>query len=179
MVRGLEQLPPTPCVLACNHASYVDAMILMSALPRPFGFVAKAELERSVATRRVLRRLGTEFVDRSGAERGVRDADRLVDTVSRGGSLVFFPEGTFARPGTLLPFHLGAFLTAVRARVPLLPVVVRGNRELLPDGRWWPRPARLEVEFCEPLRPIDDEANVFSCALSLRNAAQRAIAVRL
>ena len=45
-----------------------------------------------------------------------------------GQTIVFFPEGTFSpRPG-LLPFHLGAFLTAVRARVPLVPVVLRGNQ---------------------------------------------------
>jgi 1-acyl-sn-glycerol-3-phosphate acyltransferase len=179
VVRGLERLPQTPCVLACNHGSYVDAMILLAALPRPFGFVAKGELQRSYALRRFLQRLGTEFVDRFDAERGVRDAARLIDTVSHGRSLLFFPEGTFARPGTLLPFHLGAFLTAVRAHAPLIPVVLRGNRELLPDGRWWPRPAQLDVEVCEPLMPFKDDANVFSCALNLRSAAQRSIAVRL
>jgi 1-acyl-sn-glycerol-3-phosphate acyltransferase len=154
-------------------------MILLAALPRPFGFVAKGELQRSYALRRFLQRLGTEFVDRFDAERGVRDAARLIDTVSHGRSLLFFPEGTFARPGTLLPFHLGAFLTAVRAHAPLIPVVLRGNRELLPDGRWWPRPAQLDVEVCEPLMPFKDDANVFSCALNLRSAAQRSIAVRL
>jgi 1-acyl-sn-glycerol-3-phosphate acyltransferase len=179
VVRGLERLPPSPCVLACNHGSYADAMILMAALPRPCGFVAKGELQRSFALRRFLQRLGTEFVHRFDAERGVRDAARLIDTVSQGRSLLFFPEGTFARPGTLLPFHLGAFLTAVRARVPLLPVALRGSRELLPDGRWWPRPAQLEVEVCEPLMPIEEDGNDFSCALNLRSAAQRAIAVRL
>ena len=90
-----------------------------------------------------------------------------------------FPKAPSSpRPG-LLPFHLGAFLTAVRARVPLVPVVLRGNRDMLPDGTWWPRPAQLEVEFCEPLMPADDGGDAFAAALALRAAAQRAIALRI
>jgi acyl carrier protein len=178
-VRGLERLPDTPCVLVCNHGSYVDGMLLIAALPRPFGFVAKGELRRSFALRLFLQRLGAEFVERFDAERGVRDAAHLVDAVSRGRSLVFFPEGTFAPKGTLLPFHLGAFLTAVRAHVPLVPVVLRGNRELLPDGTWWPRRAQLELEICEPLMPLEDGGDAFASALNLRVAAQRAIALHL
>ena len=92
---------------------------------------------------------------------------------------MFFPEGTFTpRPG-LLPFHLGAFLTAARARVPLVPVVLRGNRDMLPDGTWWPRPAPLEVEICEPLTPALDGGDAFAAALALRAAAHRAIALHL
>jgi 1-acyl-sn-glycerol-3-phosphate acyltransferase len=148
-------------------------------MPRPVGFIAKGELRERPTLRLYLQRLGAEFVDRIDAERGVSDAARLAVAVSHGRSLLFFPEGTFSsRPG-LLPFHLGAFLTAVRARVPLVPVVLRGNRDMLPDGTWWPRPASLEVEFCEPIAPLEGGADAFAAALSLRAATQQAIAQRL
>jgi 1-acyl-sn-glycerol-3-phosphate acyltransferase len=177
-VHGLERLPDGPCVLASNHGSYLDGVIVVAALPRPFGFVAKGELQQRFALRLFLQRLGAEFVDRLEAERGVADAARLAQAVARGRSLIFFPEGTFvAQPG-LLPFHLGAFLTAVRAHVPLVPVVLRGNREMLPDGTWWPRPALLEVELCAPIMPADESGDTFAAALALRAAAQRAIALR-
>ncbi len=175
-VRGGERLPAGPCVLACTHASYLDGVILIAALPRPFGFVAKGELRQSPALRLFLQRLGTEFVERFEAERGVADAARLAESVARGRSLLFFPEGTFApRPG-LLPLHLGAFMAAARARVPLVPVVMRGNREMLPDGTWWPRPAQLEVEFCEPVMPDEQGGDTFAAALALRTATQQALA---
>ena len=178
-VHGLDRLPAGPCVLASNHGSYVDGAILVAALPRPFAFVAKRELRRHVMLRLYLKRLGTQFVDRLDAERGVSDAGRLAEAVSRGRSLIFFPEGTFSPTPGLLPFHLGAFLTAARARVPLIPVVLRGNRDMLPDGTWWPRLARLEVEVCEPLWPTEDGTETFAAALALRAAAQQAIAQRL
>jgi 1-acyl-sn-glycerol-3-phosphate acyltransferase len=175
-VRNLDHLPEGPCVLACTHASYLDGVILIAALPRPFGFVAKGELRKSFAPRLFLQRLGAEFVDRVEAERGVADAARLADAVARGRSLIFFPEGTFAPRHGLLPLHLGAFMTAARARVPLVPVVLRGNREMLPDGRWWPRPAQLEVECCEPVLPDEHGGDTFAAALALRTATQLALA---
>jgi 1-acyl-sn-glycerol-3-phosphate acyltransferase len=178
-VRGLERLPAGPCVLASNHGSYIDGAILIAALPRLFGFVAKGELRDSFAPRLFLQHLGAEFVDRIDAERGVADAARLAVTAAQGRSLLFFPEGTFSPGPGLLPFHLGAFLTAVRARVPLVPLVLHGNREMLPDGAWWPRPATLEVEICAPLMPADDAGDGFAAALALRTATQRAIASRI
>lgn len=179
-VRGLERLPDAPCVLVCNHGSYIDTMVLIAALPRPVGFVAKGELQQSWSLRWFLQRLGAEFVDRADAARGVRDAARLADAVRGGRSLLFFPEGTFSPRSGLLPFHLGAFVTAVRTGVPLLPVVLHGSRAMLPDGAWWPRPARLEVEICEPVSLHgDDGSDEFTDALALRGAAQQAIARHL
>jgi 1-acyl-sn-glycerol-3-phosphate acyltransferase len=99
--------------------------------------------------------------------------------VARGRSLIYFPEGTFAPRHGLLPLHLGAFMAAARARVPLLPVVLRGNREMLPDGAWWPRPVPLEVELCEAVMADEHDDDTFAAALALRAATQRAIASRL
>ncbi|MGZ9076126.1 MAG: lysophospholipid acyltransferase family protein, partial [Burkholderiaceae bacterium] len=94
-------------------------------------------------------------------------------------SLLVFPEGTFvARPG-LLPFHLGAFLAAASAGVPVLPVTIRGSRDVLPAGAWLPRRAAIEVEICAPLSPPQDNANAFSRAARLREAAHASIAHRL
>jgi 1-acyl-sn-glycerol-3-phosphate acyltransferase len=151
----------------------------VAALPRPFGFVAKGELRQRPASRLFLQRLGAEFVDRLDARRGVDDVTRLALAVSGGRSLLFFPEGTFTPRHGLLPFHTGAFMTAVKAGAPVVPVVLRGNRDMLPDGTWWPRPAALEVELCAPIAPPPQPDNAFAAALSLRNAVHAAIAQRL
>ncbi len=176
VVHGVEHMPVGACVLVSNHASYLDGVILMAALPREVAFVAKRELQRQSVLGPPLRRLGVEFVERFEVQQSVADASRMADAVLGGRSLHVFPEGTFvARPG-LLPFHLGAFLAAARAGAPVVPVAIRGARELLPADRWSPRRARLEVHFGEPIAPAADAPHVFAAAVRLREAARRAIA---
>jgi hypothetical protein len=77
-VSGLEQVPHgKPCVLVVNHASYLDGMVLVAALPESHGFVAKRELLEQFIPRVYLQRLGTEFVERFAAHESVQDARRL------------------------------------------------------------------------------------------------------
>jgi 1-acyl-sn-glycerol-3-phosphate acyltransferase len=178
-VRGVEHLPGEACVLVSNHGSYLDGVILVAALPRAFAFVAKRELQQHPLLGAPLQRLGVEFVERFDLQRSVADAGHLADAVQRGRSLLVFPEGTFVeRPG-LLPFHLGAFLAAARAAVPVVPVAVRGARRLLPGERWWPRRTPIEVDIGTPLAPPADELDVFAAAVRLREGARRAIATAL
>jgi len=175
-VHGLERLPPGPCVVVSNHGSYLDGAILVAALPRPFAFVAKRELLGNFVARVYLRRLGTEFVERFDVQRSAADGARLAAVAAQGRSLLVFPEGTFTeRPG-LLPFHLGGFLAAAHAGVPVVPVALHGQRALLPEGSWWPRRTVLELVVCEPVGPMADAAQPFAAAVQLREAAREAIA---
>jgi len=175
-VRGLQHLPSGPCVLVSNHASYLDGIILVAALPWPYAFVAKRELREQFVAGRFLQRLGAEFVERFDVKRSVEDANRMAEAVQQGRSLAVFPEGTFvARPG-LLPFHLGAFLAAARAGVPVVPVAIRGSRTILPDLAWWPRRGVIEVEIGAPIMPPADTADLFAAAVKLREAARAEIA---
>ena len=66
---------------------------------------------------------------------------------------MFFPEGTFTgRPG-LARFHLGAFVTAQRASLPVVPIAIHGARRILRSGSPWPRPGRVELEILPPVDP--------------------------
>ncbi|MBX3635714.1 MAG: AMP-binding protein [Rubrivivax sp.] len=176
---GLPSLPAGPCVLVANHASYFDGLLLVAALPRPFAFVAKRELAAQFVAGRFLARLGALFVERADVRRSVADAERMVQAVGQGRSLAVFPEGTFVAEPGLLPFHLGAFLAAARAGVPVVPVVIVGSRSLLPAGVFWPRPAALCVEVCPAVMPSSSASDLFAAAVQLRDAARQAIARRL
>jgi acyl carrier protein len=174
-VEGIERLPEGPCVLVSNHASYLDGVILVAALPRPFAFVAKEELRRQPIAGPYLRALGAMFVERFDVKRSVEGASQMAEQVRGGASLAVFPEGTFvAQPG-LLPFHLGAYLAAATAAVPIVPVAIRGSRALLADGRWWPRPARLTVRVLPPIAPSADAPDLFAAAVRMRDASRQAI----
>jgi 1-acyl-sn-glycerol-3-phosphate acyltransferase len=152
-VQGLEHLPSGACVLAVNHASYLDALVLASALPRPFQFVAKRELTTNPWLHRPLQRLGVVFVERFDRQQGVAETDRLTELAAGGAALVFYPEGTFTRAPGLLPFRMGAFVTAARASLAVVPVTLTGTRAALRAGTWLPRPAQLGVQISPPIQP--------------------------
>jgi len=174
-VRFPEHIPPGQCVVVCNHASYLDGIVLTAALPPRFGFVIKREMATVPLAGVVLRRLGSEFVERFNRQRGAADARRVLRNASTGHSLVFFPEGTFTRTPGLLKFHTGAFATAMRAGCPVVPAVVRGTRRALPPSGALPLPGALELQILAPLAPVA----VPDSAPELRDRARAAILTAL
>ena len=154
-VEGLENLPDKnqPCIFVANHASYLDGPLLIAALDRPFSFVAKIELAKQAVAGIFLRRIGTEFVERFDAKKGAEDASHLFTLAKTGRSLFFFPEGTFTRSPGLLPFHLGAFLTAAEAGLPIVPVAIRGTRSILRGDAKLPHRGSITVTVGNPIWP--------------------------
>ena len=150
-VTGLENLPAGTCFLACNHASYLDGPLLIAVLPPRFGFVIKREAIGTPLVGWLLRRLGSEFVERFDTNIARKDANRLIQLARGGVSLGVFPEGTFRKEPGLRAFHLGTFLAATRAGIPVVPVVIRGARAILPGETLRPRPGRVEVALLAPV----------------------------
>lgn len=150
-VEGTQRLPEQACVVVANHASYLDGVILTAALPPSFSFVIKREMTSVPLAHLLLRRLGSEFVERFDSHRGASDARRIFRNARRGDALAFFPEGTFfAEPG-LRRFRTGAFAAAARADLPVVPVIIRGARTLLPAQRWIPTRCPIEVLVTPPI----------------------------
>ena len=178
-VRGLENLPPKSraAVFVSNHASYLDAFILIAALPRAVRFVAKAELRNSWMTRIPLQRLEAEFVERFDRERGIDDAGWVTQGLRDGHSPLFFAEGTLSRMPGLLPFLMGAFITAAEADAPIVPVIIRGTRSMLRDGSWLPRPGTITVVIGKTIEPdpADGEEGNWARAVSLRDRVRQEI----
>jgi 1-acyl-sn-glycerol-3-phosphate acyltransferase len=133
-VKGLERLPQTPCVVVANHASYIDAIVIVAALPPDFAFVIKKETERVPLVGLLLRGLGSQFVERFDRHKGAIDARRVLRVAAAGQSLMFFPEGTFDEKRQIGRFLNGAFATAARSKMPVVAVAIRGTRDVLPPG---------------------------------------------
>ncbi len=173
-VHGLDNLPPQdePCIYVSNHASYLDAYVLVAALPRRFSFLAKAELGRNPLMRLFLLRIEAELIERFDIARGLADAARTVGAARAGRSLMVFAEGTFTRMPGLLPFHLGAFVTAVEAGLPIVPIAIRGTRSCLRAESWFPRRGKIAVTVGKPIAPDPGAADAWSEALRLRDATR-------
>ncbi len=170
---GLENLPERSCVIAANHSSYLDGIVLKAMLPPRFSFVIKREAADMPFVGLLLRRIGSEFVDRTdqgGRQRGARSVIRRAE---QGHSLVFFPEGTFDEHVGLKRFHVGAFVAAARGGMPVVPTVIHGARRAMPSRSLLVRPGRILVEFLAPL-PADGVKPE-----ALREATRRLILERL
>ncbi|MEJ8810821.1 AMP-binding protein [Variovorax ureilyticus] len=172
-VEGGPRVPAGPMVVVANHASYLDWLVLTAQLPATVRIVAKQELASHALLRWVLERVGTRFVARGDPRRGVEDTRVLVQAARNGESLMFFPEGTLTREPGLMPFHMGAFMVSAESGLPLLPVSLRGTRNVLREGSWWPRREAVGLVIHEALSP---QGHDWQAALQLRDAARSAIA---
>jgi 1-acyl-sn-glycerol-3-phosphate acyltransferase len=151
-VRGLENLeqaPPGPLVFVANHASYLDPLLVIAALP-DCAFAVKREAMAWPVLGTIFRRLEHVPVERLDPKKSAASAERLRGVLEQGRSLLFFPEGTFARAAGLLPFRLGAFKLAAETGRPIVPVALVGTRRWLRNGVL-ARRADLELTVEPPL----------------------------
>jgi 1-acyl-sn-glycerol-3-phosphate acyltransferase len=177
-IRGCENLPAGQAVVVANHASYLDGVVMTAALPPRFGFVIKREMNNVPGAGLLLRRLGSEFVERFDRHKGATDARRVLRTAASGHSLMFFPEGTFKPEVGLGKFHTGAFAIAARAACPVVPAVILGTRRNMPATRIFPRPGPIEVRYGTPIVPATSAAGE-DTAVQLRDASRAAILAHL
>jgi acyl carrier protein len=174
-LHGLDKLldETEPCILVSNHASYLDSYVLTAVLNHPFSFIAKAELQSKTVINILLKRIGTLFVERFDQQKGLEDAKLLYKKGGTGRSLFFFPEGTFMRMPGLLPFRMGAFETAARIGIPVVPIAIRGTRSILRAGSWFPRHGTITVTIGNPVYPDNpppgQEQDTWTAALHLRD----------
>ena len=173
VVQGMSNIPRNQrCVLVSNHASYLDGLLLVSVLPDPVVFVAKAELAKRPFARWFLERINAVFVERFDAEQGTADARSLAEQARQGARLLFFPEGTFTRYPGLLGFHMGAFAAAAESELPVVPITIRGSRSVLRSDDWYPRRGTIAIVVGEPLAA---DGTGWEAALQLRNRAREEI----
>ena len=184
-VEGAEHLPRDGAfVIASNHTSYLDGLVLAAALPRPVRFVAKAELRDYLLARWFLDGLGTLYVDRFDVARSVAHAGGLSGALRAGEGILVFAEGTLHRMPGLLPFQTGGFMAAVEAKAAVVPIVLRGTRSLMRDGTWFPRRVPIHVRIGPAIAPPPasepdgaggpdaGERGRWSRAIELRDAAR-------
>jgi 1-acyl-sn-glycerol-3-phosphate acyltransferase len=151
-VTGRDRIVPNGSyVFASNHLSFSDTPVMLANIPCQFRFLAKAGLFNVPFIGFHLRRGGHIPVPREdtrAAVKAIQEAGRIVR--ERGVSLLLFPEGG-RTDGELRPFKEGAALLAIFAGVPIVPVAIRGTREVMPMGHWRMVPGKVEVHIGEPI----------------------------
>ncbi|MEU2281554.1 lysophospholipid acyltransferase family protein [Streptomyces sp. NPDC013178] len=155
--EGLEHVPAEgAAIIAGNHLSFADPLLMPAVVKRRISFLAKAEYFTAPGlagrlTALVLRGAGQISVDRSGrgaAQGALREGLRVL---ARGGVLAIYPEGTRSPDGRLYKGKVGVAVMALTAQVPVIPCAMVGTFEILPPGRVLPRLRPVAIRFGEPL----------------------------
>jgi 1-acyl-sn-glycerol-3-phosphate acyltransferase len=158
-VEGLEKISENGSyVFVANHLSYMDTPVVLANIPVHFRFLAKRGLFRIPFLGWHLSRAGHISVPREDARAAVKTMAAAAQIVrERRVSLLIFPEGGRTRDGKLGEFKEGAAYIAIRAGVPLVPIGLKGTREVLPFGSSHIRGGHVTMRIGDPL-PTDQAA---------------------
>ena len=139
-------------ILAPNHNSFLDPVVVQTAIPHPVRFMMTEGIYRKPAMRWFFDLWDTIPVPDGDAVKvsAMKEALRVV----RGGKpLVIFPEGGISHDGRLQPGQPGVVALMMRARVPVIPVAILGTYEVLPYRANFIRAGRVKLRFGEPIPP--------------------------
>jgi 1-acyl-sn-glycerol-3-phosphate acyltransferase len=152
-VRGREKIDwNKPHVIVVNHQSMIDIPALQLGLPTALRFITKQELMAVPFLGHFMRSVGMIAVDRAQTAKGIArlqaQARRMSTDIA---SVLAFAEGTRSRTGEIKPFRKGAFLLAIEAGVPVVPVSIEGARRVLPPDGFKVRPGTIRIDVGDPI----------------------------
>jgi putative phosphoserine phosphatase/1-acylglycerol-3-phosphate O-acyltransferase len=147
-ISGQENLhQPRPAVFVLNHQSNADGFLVAKLIRRDIAFLGKAEIAKQPIRSRFMQLGGLILVDRSDPASASNSMRALIDAIRKDGrSAAIFPEGRRSHSTTVGQFKKGAFLIALRARVPIVPIVIHNSIDAQPKGERNYRPATIRVE---------------------------------
>jgi 1-acyl-sn-glycerol-3-phosphate acyltransferase len=179
-IEGLENLPAKgPVIIASNHLSFIDSILIPMIAPRRVVFMAKAEYWTTPGIKGLFMKgfftgIGALPIER-GEHRGAQAVlDTALEVVESGVAFGIYPEGTRSRDGRLYRARVGVGWLALKSGAPVVPVGLIGTPDLLPVGAKLPRFKRVTVRFGEPILAAEVD---FPGAVAAENArARRAVA---
>ncbi|MGO4420594.1 lysophospholipid acyltransferase family protein, partial [Streptomyces sp. MCAF7] len=156
-VEGAERIPGSgPVILAGNHLTFIDSMILPLVCDRQVVFIGKDEYVTGKGLKGRLMAwfftgVGMIPVDRDGGHGGVAALMTGRRVLEEGRIFGIYPEGTRSPDGRLYRGRTGIARLTLMTGAPVVPFAMIGTDRLQPGGKGLPRPGRVTVRFGEPL----------------------------
>ncbi len=144
-------------ILASNHLSFADSVVIPVVVPRKVAFLAKSDYFTGTGVKGTLTRawfegIGMLPVDRDDSKAALASLDTALEVLGRGEAFGIYPEGTRSRDGRLYRGRTGVAHLALTAGVPVVPVGLRGTEKLQPVGSKLPKVVKVSVTFGEPIQ---------------------------
>ena len=156
-VEGLDNIPRTgPVIVASNHLSFADSMVIPIVVPRKVVFLAKEDYFTGTGVKGALMRgwfegIGMVPVDRDDTKSALASLDIALEVLGRGEAFGIYPEGARSRDGRLYRGRTGVAHLALSSGAPVVPVGLIGTERLQPVGASLPRLARVTVRVGTPM----------------------------
>jgi 1-acyl-sn-glycerol-3-phosphate acyltransferase len=157
-IEGLENIPSSgPVIVASNHLSFADSMVIPFFVPRKVVFLAKEDYFTGTGLKGALVRgwfegIGMVPVDRDDTKAALASLDIALEVLGRGEAFGIYPEGTRSRDGRLYRGRTGVAHLALTSGAPVVPVGLTGTEKIQPVGTTFPRRADVTVRFGKPLQ---------------------------
>ncbi|PQJ81134.1 HAD-IB family hydrolase [Polaribacter glomeratus] len=150
-VKGKHNLEDhRPAIFCFNHQSSADFFILLKILRKDIAGIAKKELEYTPVGP-IFKAMGAIFIDRSNKTKAIAAMKPAIEALKKGTSIVIAPEGTRSGTKTLGKFKKGAFHLAIKAGVPIVPIVIKNAYMAMPKGSKIFKPTHIEVVVLDPV----------------------------
>jgi 1-acyl-sn-glycerol-3-phosphate acyltransferase len=154
-VRGLDHLDPKQAyIFTPNHQSFIEVPLFVTYLGRNPGYLAKKEVFKYPVFGTGIRLMKVIPVDRSNSPAAVESARLATTYIREGKSYMVYPEGTRSPDGKMLPFKKGAFIMAIEAGVPIVPVTVSGAARVMPKNEFNVFPSTVHLTVHEPISTV-------------------------
>ena len=151
-VTGVERLVPNQTyIFTPNHQSFIEVPLCVTYLNRNIAYLGKKEIFKYPIFGYGIRLIGAVPVDRSNTTAAVESARLATENLRRGKSYVVYPEGTRSPDGRLGQFKKGAFIMAIDAGVPVVPVSISGATEIMPKAQIKVFPSTVRITIHEPI----------------------------
>lgn len=149
---GEENLPEGPAIIAPNHASFFDPLLVGASSPEEFHYLARHSLFEKRFLGLVLRNLNTHPVKLDQTD--TSSLKMMISLLEEGKKVVIFPEGIRTYDGRLGPIKSGVSLLALKTNTPIVPVYLKGTFGAWPRQQKYPNwKAQTTCTFGKPLWP--------------------------
>lgn len=150
-VKGTERIPKDVCLFVANHTSAADAPAIVGAIPRRVAILLKDSLFKWPIVGQAFRSAHFIPVNRSARDSAIASVEKATEAMKAGQSFLIYPEGTRSPDGRLQEFKKGAVVMAIKAGVPIVPMVCSGAHRIMEKRSLVIRPGEIVVEFLEPM----------------------------
>src|SRR5271168_2975939 len=150
-VVGIEKIPAGVCLFAANHTSSADAPAVVGAIPRRIAVLLKEALFKWPIVGQAFTLAHFIPVHRKDRDSAIASVEEATEAMRAGQSFLIYPEGTRSPDGRLQEFKKGAVVMAIKAGVPIVPMVCSGAQRIMEKHSLVIRPGEILVEFLEPI----------------------------
>jgi 1-acyl-sn-glycerol-3-phosphate acyltransferase len=150
-VEGTANIPEGVCLFVANHTSSADAPAVVGAIPRRIAALVKGSLFKWPIVGQAFTLARFIPVNRKDRESAIASVEKAAEAMREGQSFLIYPEGTRSPDGRLQEFKKGAFVLAIKAGVPVVPVLCSGAQRVMAKRSLEIHAGEILVEFLEPV----------------------------